>query len=703
MATLNKIRKHGVLLLIVVGLALLAFIVGDFVNSSASFFSESSANVAEINGQNVKVRPYMEAIEQMTEVYKMEIGDANINDELTEQIHQAVWETTVRDKVLQHETEAIDMEVSETELYDLMMGKNIHPMISSRRIFFNPETHAFDPAIVPQFREMLDGDNPNVSADQMRQWKYYWTFWENNVKMSRLEDKYNKLISNLLVVNSLDAQNSFDNKKASVDFVYATKSYFMIPDSTVTVSDSEIKTLYNKKKEQYKQEATRDLKYVIFDIKPSEDDFANAESWINNLKPTFETTTDIVSITNSNSDVTYKGNNLSKNEVDADFRDFAFSGKQDACMGPLFVDNTYKMARIVETGISLPDSIKLRHILVQADTEEKTQLLADSIEQALKGGANFAMLAQQYSKIAQTAAKGGEIGWVKENELEKDMAVKAFKANTNELFQLKGIYGIQVLQVMERSAATPKVKLAILARKVVPSSTTQARIFQQAKQFAYENTTPEKLEESALKEGLSCRPAINMDINQTRIGKLKNSRQIVRWAFKNDLNTVSDIFECEDQIIVAAIVKITEKGYKPLADVKELLLAELRKDKKADLLQKEMSGKTIADFAASANAEYVVDTLRGITFSTPYAGSVGRELELFALASMADKDQLSNPIKGAMGVFVFDVMNKTISQQPFDKNAEIAELNKNHYMLPYLGMEVLKKAANIKDERYKYF
>lgn len=468
MATLNKIRKHGVLLLIVVGLALLAFIVGDFVNSSASFFSESSANVAEINGQNVKVRPYMEAIEQMTEVYKMEIGDANINDELTEQIHQAVWETTVRDKVLQHETEAIDMEVSETELYDLMMGKNIHPMISSRRIFFNPETHAFDPAIVAQFREMLDGDNPNVSADQMRQWKYYWTFWENNVKMSRLEDKYNKLISNLLVVNSLDAQNSFDNKKASVDFVYATKSYFMIPDSTVTVSDSEIKTLYNKKKEQYKQEATRDLKYVIFDIKPSEDDFANAESWINNLKPTFETTTDIVSITNSNSDVTYKGNNLSKNEVDADFRDFAFSGKQDACMGPLFVDNTYKMARIVETGISLPDSIKLRHILVQGDTEEKTQLLADSIEQALKGGANFAMLAQQYSKIAQTAAKGGEIGWVKENELEKDMAVKAFKANTNELFQLKGMYGIQVLQVMERSAATPKVKLAILARKVVP-------------------------------------------------------------------------------------------------------------------------------------------------------------------------------------------------------------------------------------------
>jgi peptidyl-prolyl cis-trans isomerase D len=705
MATLGKIRQQGVLLLVVVGLALLAFIVGDLVNSSAAFFSESSANVAKINGKNVKIRSYMEAIDQMTEVYKMEIGEAAIDDRITDQIHQSVWEMTVRDNILMRETEAINMTVSEAELYDLIMGKNIDMMISSRRMFFNPETNSFDPALVAQFREMIDSDhpNPNISLEQLNQLKSYWKFWEDQVRMGRLEAKYGKLLYNLLVVNSLDAKNSYNNQKTTVDFVYATKPYLTLPDSVYTASNRELKALYNKKKEQFKQEASRDLKYVIFYIEPSDEDFANAEQWINELKPQFETTTEIGSLTNANSDVTYKGENLSKDAVDADFRDFAFSGKKDDCMGPLFVNNTYKMARIVETGIMLPDSVKLRHILVQQDTEEKTQLLADSIEKAIKEGADFAVMAQTYSKMSQTATKGGEIGWVKEADLENEMAEKVMKASVNEVFQMKGSYGIQILQVMERAAETPKVKLAILERKVVPSSATQAKIFQRAKQFAYENNTPEKLEKSALEQGLSCRPISSLDINQTRVANLKNSRQIVRWAFKNEVNTVSDIFECDDKIIVAAITGANEKGYRDLESVKDFLLNEIRRDKKAEAIKQEMSGKQIADFVADVAAGYTVDTLRGITFNTPYAGSVGREPELFALASMANQGQLSQPVKGVMGVYVFNVFNKVVSDQPFDKEAEVSDLTRAHYMLPYLGMDVLKKAANIEDLRYKYF
>ncbi len=231
MATLDKIRKQSVLLLVVVGLALLAFIVGDLVNSSAAFFSESSANVAEINGKNVKIRSYMEAIDQMTEVYKMEIGEAAIDDKITDQIHQSVWDMTVRDNILIRETKAINMTVSEAELYDLIMGKNIDMMISSRRMFFNPETNSFDPALVAQFRKMIDSDhpNPNISLEQLNQWKSYWKFWEDQVRMGRLEAKYGKLLYNLLVVNSLDAKNSYNNQKTTVDFVYATKPYLTLP------------------------------------------------------------------------------------------------------------------------------------------------------------------------------------------------------------------------------------------------------------------------------------------------------------------------------------------------------------------------------------------------------------------------------------------------------------------------------------------
>lgn len=703
MATLNRIRKHGVLLLVVVGLALLAFIVGDFVNSSATFFGEANANVAKINGKAVKVRPYMEAIEQMTEVYKMELGEGSIDDKVTESIHQSVWEATVKEKTLTKETDAIGMQIPESELHEMMMGNNIHPLISSRNMFVNPQTGTFDREMVKQFHAAANGENANVPADQLRLLKYYWAFWENNLKQMRLEEKYGNLLRGLLVVNSLEAKKSFEHKNNPVDFAYATKSFFQIPDSLVEVSDSEVKALYKKRREQHKQEATRDIKYVMFDIKPSEEDFQAAESWINNLKERFETTEDIVEVTNSNSDITYKGHNLSKNEVDVDFREFAFSGKKNDCMGPVFTDDTYKIARIVETGIMLPDSVKLRHIALQKEDEATTQILADSIVKALKGGADFGELAQKYSLVRQTAANGGEIGWVKESDLEKEMVGKVFAAKANEIVQHKANYGggIQIFQIMERPAATPKVKLAILARKVVPSSATQARIFQQAKQFAFDNTHPDSLEASALRAGLSCRPQANLNINETAIANLKNARQIVRWAFKAELNEVSDIFECDDKIVIAGVTKVKEKGYRPLDEIRGVLALEIRNNKKFELAKKELEGKTVAELAT--NPEFTVDTLRDINFSTPYAGALGREPELFALASIADQNVVSAPVKGFSGIFIFDVLGKKTGETQFDVAAEKAELNRNAYMISYMGMDALKKAANIDDMRYKYF
>ena len=702
MATLERIRSHGVLLIVVVGGALLAFIVGDFLNSGSTYFSESKANVAEINGDNVKVMDYMAAIDQLTEVYKIEFGESNINEEMTEQIRQSVWETTIRERVLNAETEAIGMEVSKQELFNLILGNNIHPLIRSRRVFYNPETGAFDPKILSQFISMLDSEeSANIPADQLSAYKQYWKFWENTVRNSRLEEKYNMLLSKATVANSLEVKNSFEGSKTSVDVVYAMKPYFAIADSLVTVSDKEIEALYDKKKEQFKQEANCDLKYVAFPIKPSKEDFAVAEKWINDLKVEFSTTSDVADVTNSNSDVTYKGINLAKEDVEEDLRGFAFSGKTGDVVGPLFVDNTYKMARIVESGISLPDSVKLRHIFVAADSQTATQLLADSLEKAIRGGADFAVLARQHSRVEQTAAKGGEIGWVRETEIEKEVSEPAFKTGVNGIFQVKNMNGIQLFQVIARGANTSKVKLAVLERRVIASSRTQAAIFNQAKQFASENQTVEALEASAAKAGLQVLPAMNLNINANTIANVKNSRQVVRWAFKAEDNAVSDVFECDDQLIVAGISSLREKGYRDLIDVKTMLMAECRNDKKAELLQKEMAGKSMSQLQAE---NITIDTVSNVTFNTPYAGSIGNEPVLFALAPMAKVNELSTPKKGNMGVFVFTVVNKIESPAVFDDKAEkvlLTERAKN--TVPYFSIEALKKAANIEDQRYLFF
>ena len=307
MATLEKIRSKGLLLLIVVGLALVVFIVGDLVNSGSTYFQENSANVAVINGDKVKIRDYAEKMDQFNDVVKLQYGN-NINDEMTEQIRQMVWESTVTEKVIGDECENIGMMITKNELADMLVGNNISPMMMNNQMFFN-ENGQFDVNVVKQFITMLDSEEAtqNIPYEQLRLYRNYWRYWEHAIKTNRLQEKYTNLLNAALVVNPLEAQYAYDNAKVSADAVYAMKNYFAIADSTINVSDAEIKALYNKKKEQFKQKQSADVKYIVVDIKPSAEDFAEVEKWINNLKDEFSTTEDIASVVNSKSDIQYRG------------------------------------------------------------------------------------------------------------------------------------------------------------------------------------------------------------------------------------------------------------------------------------------------------------------------------------------------------------------------------------------------------------
>lgn len=692
MATLEKMRHHGVFLLVVVGVALLAFIVGDFLNSSVSIFNEAHSNVAEIDGHSVNATEYMAAIDQLTEVYKIEMGTASLDDELNDQIRESAWETMVRDRLLNAEAEKAGMTVGKKELFDLILGNNIHPIIASRRAFFNPETNAFDPQILSQFIGMLDSEEAaQMPSEQLRTYRQYWKFWETTVKNARLEDKYTALLSRAIVANKLETENAYEGGKTAVDVACVMKPYFAVADSLVNVSDKEAKKLYKERKEQFAQEAGCDLKYVSFAVKPSADDYAEVENWINNLKDEFATSTDIVGVTNSNSDQPYKGINLAKEDVAADLRDFAFKGKKGDVTGPLFDADTYKMARIVETGINRPDSVKLRFVDVAEATMERTQMVADSLRNILAHG-GFDRISRQY--------RGGE-AWVREVQIDRDLADKAFTTAVNGTFQMNSMGNIRLFQVAERGANVPKVKLAVLERKVVPSSRTQAQIFNEAKRFAAACTSIEDLETKAAEQNIEVLSANRLNINANKLQNIKNSRAVIRWAFEAEEGSVSDVFECDDRQVVAAVSRLTKKGYADFEDVKPRLIAELRNDKKAELIEKEMAGKTMAELEAEG---LEIDTVRGITFNTPYASTIGNEPKLFALASTAEVGELSQPLQGSMGVFVFTVLDKTetaLERDDATENAIVTERLRS--AVPYLSYEALKEAADIEDERYKVF
>jgi len=704
MAVLDKIRSKGVLLVGAVGLALLAFIVGDFLNSGSSYFNKSKETVAKIVGEDINIKDYTASIDQMTEVYKIETGKSELNEEMMTQLRASVWESMVNEKILNAEAKKLGLAVSKEELSDRCIGNNIHPLIQQRRTFAG-ENGQFSRPLLVQFLNSLEQAPANEEMkQQLAKAKSYWMFWEKTVKNSILQEKYTALISKAVVANSLDAKMSYQDRKTSVDVAYVVQPYYSVSDSAVTVSKSEIKDRYNKQKEQYKQDANCSINYVAFEIKPLKEDYKEAEAWINKLSTEFKTTDDVVGLVNSNSDVMYNGQNYSLATVPANLKAFAFSGKTGDIVGPMFVNDTYTMARIMQSGIQQSDSVKLRHIFLV----EKDAAKADSLVAAIRAGGDFAAMAKQYSAVKQTAANGGEIGWIQEGVpgMDKEMSAAAFSKATNEVFTLKNPQGVQIMQVMEKTPARSKVKLAILERKVTPGNKSYSKIYNDAKQFAADMTS-DKFDKVAKEKGYIVRPATDIMKSADRIGDIAQSRKIVQWAFKSDKDDVSDVFDCGTTFVVAVTTELNKKGYRSVEKVSEQLKAEIIKDKKAELMIKNLTAQlaktpTLEGLAGSLGDSLKVAT--GVNFAAYQFGLAGMEPAVIGKSSVVALNKVSAPIKGNAGVFVIRTSNKQVNPQPFDAKMEKMQLNgRMSYALPYMIIQDLKDKADIVDNRINFF
>lgn len=706
MAILGKLRSKGIMLLVVVGLALLAFIVGDFISNSQSLRMDRKAYVGKVNGEKIKLQEFNERLNQLTGVYKLEYGNQALPENAMDNIRQNAWDEIVNERVISKTCNAIGMAVSHDELNDLILGNNPSQYITGRRAFANPETGRFDRNILVAFLAQIDNDQmaQQIGYEELQNWRSYWKYWENTVKNARLQEKYTSLIAKSIVVNNIEAQDAYNSNKVSATIVFAAKPYISIADDAVQIDNSKVQALYNKRKEQYKQEANCDLQYIAINVAPSQQDFDNVLASMQEQREEFATTNDVEEFVNYYSEAPYNNSNLSADDIDEEFRAFAMSARKDSVFGPfLGADNTYKMARVVENGISAPDSVKLRHILVFREDAAKTKVLADSLIAALKGGSDFAELAANFSLAQQTAKNGGEIGWVREALLEEEeVAQKAFSKPVGEVFTVDAINGaIQIFEVMERGVVVPKVKLATVYHKVIASSKTHSELYQLAKEVASTSKNTEGFNKISTEKGLVTASAKNLDINESRVNDLSRARQIVKWAFENKVGAVSDVFECEDRLVVANVTRLANKGYRTLEDVRPELEAELRQEAKAEMLKKQMAGKSIeALMAENCN----VDTVSGITFSTPYAGALGNEPVVCALAPRYELNKTSEPLAGNVGVIVFKVINKEENDRPYNEKEEKAmQSMRLQYVIPYLAVQSLREAANVENALYRFY
>ena len=711
MATLEKIRSKAGLLVLVVGLALFAFIIGDFLNSGSTYFRQSQEKVAEVDGEVIKIQDYQNRVDEMTEMYKMQSGSASLPEEYQTQIRQSVFDGMVQEIVLDNATSKLGLTVSPEELFDMVQGENISPMIQQMQMFVNPQTGAFDKTALLNFLKTIDDDNiANYPADQqaqLMQARQFWMFWEKNIKRQRLEQKYTTLLSKAVSANKLDAKDAFDGSAVSSDIVYAMQSYATIPDSTVQVSKSEIEKLYNQRKELFKQKG-KAIKYIAVDIRPSKEDYDKASAEIESLKSELASTDRVADLVTENSEIPYLDAFFAENALDAEMKQFVKTANVGDVYGPVFENDKYRMFKLVDKTVA-PDSVKVSHImLANTGDEAAIKAKADSLLNVLKKGGDFAELAREFS-ADQAAEKGGELGWFTEatalRGVNEDFKKAVFSTPVNDYSIVKSLYGTHIVKVTEKTANVDKYKVADIDMTVSPSTKTYGNIYNELNQFISKNHDMNKLDDAAKEAGYNLLSNVTVTANDQLLGSIKNSRPVVRWAFQNKKGDISEIFECDDKFVIAAIQGTLPEGYRSVESVTPMLKSELVAQKKGEKISQDLAAKNLTSVDAYAQAmNSSVDSVKFVSFATRRIAGIGVEPKLNAMVSLAQEGQLSAPVAGNNGVYVFKVYGQNKDAKDYDEAAEVKTLDaSNAYRFGFQAIQSLVNKADVEDNRIRFY
>ena len=677
MASLNTLRtKFGIVLSIVIAGALLAFILS---LKTEMGFSGNDPRVGVIDGEKINYSEYYNQYEQV----KAQSGAQESNEQQSAMLANAAWQALIGKYVLTPGFDKMGLRVTEPERMSMVSGQ--HPSQAFYNAFADPRTGEYNVAAVHQF---LSEAEANAQAQQA------WAQFNEQARMEREVAKFLGLIKGGVYVNSLEVANGVNSANNTYAGKWAGKKYSAVPDSLIQLKSSDIKAYYNSHKNMFKQTPSRALSYVVFEVSPTDDDMLALEKSVAEVGAQFAATEELKSFVRANRNGKIADNYVSAKQLSEEEAKALLDG---ATYGPVLKNNEWTMARALDTKI-VPDSMGIRHIVLPYTQEA----LADSLLTVLKGGADFAQVAAQYSVYDATAANGGEVGVMPFSAFSGEFAAALANAKTGDIVKIASGDAIQLMQVYRADKPSKHVQVASITYPVEASAATRRDIHNQAGTFSVNaKGSVEAFNEAASAAAVTPRIA-SLAQGERTIRGLEDSRDVARWAYGAEVGDVSEIFPVGKDYVIAMLTEIDDNEFAPLEKVSAQIRAQVLRDKKYDYIVKELSGSTLDEQAKSLGTE--VADFDNVTFGAFYVNGPGFEPRLIgAISSTTEKGVLSAPVKGLSGVYVFEVDDIQTSDKQTAEGEKVRAQAMAESMAQQFSVQAIQQMAKIQDLRGKYF
>lgn len=702
-SVLQKIQNQTGCLLLVIGIAMLAFVLTDLFSSGGSLFGGSSANsVGVIAGEEIGYQDYDARYQEIKNTVLMNNPGFQFNAAAEQQYRQQTWDLLVEEKIENKQYDALGLAVSPAELEDLTVGNNTHPQI--QQSFRDPESGEFNKLRLIRFLKEDVNNNPQAKSS--------WDEFQRQFTKGLVKEKYNTLLSSTFYATQLDATNEIRKENQTYNAEVVSLAYASVPDSTISVSDAEIKSYINAHKSQFQQDASRDIEFISLKVVPSKADSMRLLENIAMSREKFaETEDDSAFVSLMNSERLFNNRFSTRGSFDPRVEEVLFNTPVGEVVGPYENNGLYSLYKVVEEGTDSLKSRKGSHIYFRVSGEDTAAAIADAREVIAKINSGSTTFEQEAGNrnVDATRNLGGDMGWVREESFQfpKQLISRLMTAPEGSMVVVKSDRGVHILKATS-PVSTKTIKVAELAQSLYPSTDTDGEYYRTAGEFLTKLNSNQSFEEVAESMGLTKRVASKIEEKDRRIPGIANGNIVARWLFDADTEEgdVSTILDIDDNYIVARVTKIREEGLPEVEDVRSEVETFVRNEKKAEQLVEKFEGAIdkaqTADELAKA-LETVVAKAPAVGYNTGSVPYIGNDPIIIGSIMGTPTGKRSEIIEGANAVAVVYTLSENQFELPeiSSKQDELNQTANMRYASSYV--EALLDKYEVKDQRYRFY